>query len=631
MGHKGRAKRRKALMRHRQQEIAPRERKWLWPALIGAVVLGAFLIRVVPQIGIVLVNGGVEFKEVDPWYHMRLVDNMVHNFPLPLTYDVYSLYPDGAEVGFQPLLTWLIVAIGYVVSLGQPSTHTVELIGAFLPPIMGALICLPVYLIGREMGGKVVGIVAAFLVAILPTQLLFRSLLGFTDHHVFEVLLATTTAMFLLFAVARGRLRHAAFAGVAFGLYLLNWHGAVFFVFVLWLWFVIQFFYEWRRGGDLAYLAKVGIVAFGLATLIFAPYLATAAMELLPKVLMLCLALITPPMLLLASRLVKSWRRGVVLVAGAGCLGLAAACAVDLRMVLHALLLTKAIFSGFGTTIAEAKPSSLPLFIQNYGVCFVLFLAGFILAVVKRQSPLIIVWSLVLFIAMVGQRRWGYYFAINASLLSAYFLWWAVSLIRQELRLATVGFCCVIVIAFPLVGSISDIVKAPNHITPGWHGAMVWIRENTPDPLPVGSYYAKSATPQPDYSVLAWWDYGHWITRIAQRVPLASPSHQLGNEIGGFFVAQNIEDAEAAIEGMNVRYVVIDGGIMTGKFHALVSYANRYREGNFLEPYNAARENLKVLRDGSMMARIYNGQADGYVMVYEKEDVRVFERLKGGG
>lgn len=629
MRKSGKNKRRKALIRHRLEvEAESRWHRWLWPAILATIVIGAFLLRVLPQLDIVLVDGDIIFKEVDPWYHMRLIDSMVRNFPIPLTYDAYALYPDGTEVGFQPLLAWLVVGISYIVNLGQPSQHTVELVGAFLPPVLGAAICVPVYLIGKEMGGRVVGLVATFLVAVLPTQLLFRSLLGFTDHHVLEALLSVMTVLFLLYALNRRKLRHALFAGIFLGLYLLNWHGAVFFVWLLWLWFIVQFFNNWRKGNDLGYLTKVGMVTFGMAALLFAPYLVISAIELLPKVIMLSLALATPPLLFTVSKLTATWLKGIVLMLGAGCGILAVVCAIDLRMVLHALLLFKAVFSGFNTTIAEAKASSIGLLMQNYGLCFPLFLAGFVLAVVKRQALLILIWSLVLFIALVGQRRWDYYFTINVSLMSAFFLWWAASMIKKELRLAAVALCCIFLLALPVVGNISSVVRAANHITPGWYGALLWMRDNTSEPMPAESYYANNVIARADYSVLAWWDYGHWITRIAHRVPLASPAQQFGNELGAFFVAQNPEDAEVAIEGMNVRYVIIDGQIMTGKFYALVKYANRYRSIIGLEPYDNSRANLKTLRDGSMMALIYGGGAPGYELVYQKEDVRIFERVQ---
>ncbi|GAI14766.1 unnamed protein product, partial [marine sediment metagenome] len=32
--------------------------------------------------------------------------------------------------------------------------------------------------------------------------------------------------------------------------------------------------------------------------------------------------------------------------------------------------------------------------------------------------------------------------------------------------------------------------------------------------------------PESSYSVMSWWDYGHWITRIAHRIPISNPFQQ---------------------------------------------------------------------------------------------------------
>lgn len=618
-------KRRKAKNRRKPiQAKAPlSERRFFYPFMLGAVMLVAFLLRVIPQLGIVFRDGTVLFKEVDPWYHMRLVDAMVHQFPAFMIHDTYALFPDGAAVGFQPLLAWIVVGLGYVFSLGQPSQHMVEAIAAWLPPIFGILICVPVYLIGREMVGRMVGIIAALLVAILPTQLLFRSLLGFTDHHVLETLLSVTVVLFLLLALKRDRLRYAAFAGVALGLYLLNWHGAAFLVFILWLWVIVQSVLDWRAGRNLLRLCLISSLMFVVGFIIFLPYIPNVD-HIKLKLLMFVVVIATPWAFYVFSRFVGSWRRGVAIMATMAGLGLLGIYVVDYGLLHLIGVLFKMIFWGFGTTIAEARPSNLESLMSEYGWCFFLGLGGLILAIWRREHPLILIWSILLFVALIGQRRWGYYFVINVSLMTAYLTWFVASVVKRELRPAALGFILMLFVLAPVISEIGKTITAPNHLTNGWRNAMVWVSENTPEPLPDGSYFSNDVEQKPEYSVLTWWDYGHWITRIGQRVPLASPALQTADNIGAFFVAQNPGDAEDAIDGLGVRYVVIDGQIMTGKFYALVNYANYYRSRNGLDGYS--KGNLRQLRDGSNMAMIYLGNEPNYQLVFESEDVRIFER-----
>ena len=40
-----------------------------------------------------------------------------------------------------------------------------------------------------------------------------------------------------------------------------------------------------------------------------------------------------------------------------------------------------------------------------------------------------IIWSLLIFLAMLAQRQFAYYFAVNIAVLSGYFAWWILELV----------------------------------------------------------------------------------------------------------------------------------------------------------------------------------------------------------
>ena len=40
----------------------------------------------------------IKFTAPDAYYHMRLVDNLVHNFPHLMSFDLYMTYPGGQQV-----------------------------------------------------------------------------------------------------------------------------------------------------------------------------------------------------------------------------------------------------------------------------------------------------------------------------------------------------------------------------------------------------------------------------------------------------------------------------------------------------------------------------------------------------
>ncbi|MDR9460073.1 MAG: STT3 domain-containing protein, partial [Dehalococcoidia bacterium] len=144
----------------------------------------------------IFTEDGVRFIGNDPWFYMRLVDNLAQTFPHRILFDPYAIFPGGSNIGIPPFFIMLLGSTIWVIGLGSPSEYIVETVGAYFPAILGAMVTIPVYFIGKELFNRNVGLLSAALIAILPGQFLLRSLLGFTDHHIAEVLFSTTAALF---------------------------------------------------------------------------------------------------------------------------------------------------------------------------------------------------------------------------------------------------------------------------------------------------------------------------------------------------------------------------------------------------------------------------------------------------
>ena len=215
---------------------------------------------------------------------------------------------------------WLLSAIVWVIGLGSPTQHTVDVISVYYPAVLGALAVIPVYFIGKALFNRWAGVLAAALVAIMPGEFLGRSILGFTDYNVAETLFSTVAVLFLILAIkeagqrqltlshfiqrdwkAIGRpLVYSLLAGIFLGIYLITWQGALLFVFIISLYFIIQFIIDHLRHKSSDHLGIVGFFSFLVALIIFLPILTSHDLS-----IAMVVALFIPLVLAGISRLIS--------------------------------------------------------------------------------------------------------------------------------------------------------------------------------------------------------------------------------------------------------------------------------------------------------------------------------------
>jgi len=166
--------------------------------------------------------------------------------------------------------------------------------------------------------------------------------------------------------------------------------------------------------------------------------------------------------------------------------------------------------------------------------------------------------------------------------------------------------------------AVSVASQAPYAPSDAWVSSLYWLKENTPEPFGdpdfyyrlerSGKYSSLSALKQayPDhaddldfyqkleayypypesaYGVLAWWDYGYWITRIAHRLPNAHPGQdpRAITSVASFFISQDEKTANEIAGELDTSYVIIDNATAyidpvttSGKFWAIVTWAGNY-------------------------------------------------------
>jgi oligosaccharyl transferase (archaeosortase A-associated) len=642
----------------------------LSPGLLSALVLvvfagAALYFRAYLPYHQVFSGDEVKFTGPDAYYHMRLVDNLVHHFPLRINFDPYTYFPQGTNEFWPPFYDWLIAGIALLIGLGSPTERVISTVGAWVPVVLGLLTVIPVYIIGKELFNRWVGVLAASLLMVLPGRFLADSILGAADHHVAEALFSTTVVMFLVLAIKAARQRglelghlrrrdwktlrtplvYAMLAGLSLGVYLLTWVGGLMFVLLVFLFFVVQMVIDHLNNRPLDHLVIIGPTLFLVTALVCVPVLSNLSSTgrlCLPSLTIAFFALLAMTAL---SRLMRF--RNIraayypLAVAGLGMLAILAIHLVNPTFIQSALHRLGIFTPGQASqTIMEVKPLLFPYGTFSLSYPWLQFNTSFFLSLIslgvliflaikrgEASRVLLIIWSLFILAATLGQTRFVYYFGVNVALLTGFVAWQILKYFefsepamiksgppgkvpgkktrndktrrtsfRPTARRAFMVCGALIVFFlcyFPSIKTEGTTIST-GIFTPAdtLYDSLTWLRENSPEPFGDADYYYQLYQEPPAgqnfeyppsaYGVIALWDYGHWITSIARRIPVSNPFQQGATEEARFFVSQDEAAANETAANMGVRYVLVDKATVANKFHTLPAWTgealSKYKE-----------------------------------------------------
>ena len=409
------------------------------------------------------------------------------------------------------------------------------------------------------------------------------------------------------------QLIYGALAGVCLGLYVLSWAGAPLFILISFIWLALQAVSDHLRGRPTVYLGITGIPAY-LCALLFSVAGAAGTMVTVSLFIALTGSAAMPALSIVIQRLKLRTYFYPVFVIVLGAAGLLA-----LRIISPQLLgSATGTLAGFFTwhpewTIGETQPLLInqgaftpALLWGNFtsaSVLATIALAIVLYRALRKSEPglmLLAVWSVIILLSALAMRRFAYYLAIDAAILAGYTGWLVLKFcgLRENMEptanvpvvkagkvkkvvakraagkksaLTALGIAAVaFIVIYPNTGPLPGGDKpcfdvASRALFPpsdAWCQSMDWLRTNTAQPFgEEGYYYDYYGPAQPkrdaDYSVLCWWDYGYWVTRMGQRVPLSSPGWSLLCEYV-YFTAPDGQKAAQASAGWKMKYVVVN-------------------------------------------------------------------------
>lgn len=207
-------------------------------AALLLILFVAFTVRILPLRWENLAEGKVLLNEFDPYYQFSITKHMVDNGLLSPYYPTHWIntqkwYPDGIDMSSSlPALPMTAAALYQIVSVFGVNIDLMTFT-SILPAFIAVLTCFIMYLLGKDMGGRGVGLFSALFLALAPS-FLQRSSLGFFDTEVPGVLgLVTFIFLFLRSLDGKRSLRasimYALGAGAALAYFIAGW-GAAYYV-----------------------------------------------------------------------------------------------------------------------------------------------------------------------------------------------------------------------------------------------------------------------------------------------------------------------------------------------------------------------------------------------------------------
>ncbi|QLD84469.1 oligosaccharyl transferase, archaeosortase A system-associated [Natronomonas halophila] len=601
-------------------------------------------------------DGQPLYRGNDPFYHYRSTNYVIENYPFTMPFDPWTGFDAGQQVGqFGTLFDQVVATAALIVGFGSPDQSTIVMTTLMAVPVIGTLCAIPVYFIGKRLGGRFGGLIGVVILALTPGSFLSRSVAGFFDHHIAEALgafVALWIGMVMVTVAQREQpiyefietrefdlLKRPLKWGVAFGiaivLTILVWPPAMFLFGIFAVFLFVHLSAEFVRGYSPDHVAIPATVSMLVAAVLLLPFMGASGFETTSiSVAQPFLALAVAFGTVFMAAVARFWDRlddvpriaypagilGVGLVA-IGVVAIAAPDVIDYftRQVLR--------IAGLGSTdtaatVGEAQAVSNPgqFFYGSYGLAFVTALGGFVLLAYqglaaerpRAEQLLVLVFAVMMLLFTLTQNRFDYYFVAAVGAGNAVLVGWIYNFVdlddvRRDIANVKpyqilIVVAILFVVAGPLVATGATVSAADQSSQPGsmqqWDSSLDWMNENTPAPGAYGSgaedtrleYYGTYEPTQDfeyqdgEYGVLAWWDYGHYITTRGERIPVANPFQQHATESADFLLADNETESleileEDSSEGEGVRYVMVDyqlGFAGTLKYNAPTAFESEH-------------------------------------------------------
>lgn len=578
-------------------------------SLLALILVIAATVRLLP------LRWGYQLSEFDPHIHYRLTRHMVDNGFLAWRSwtDTMSWYPYGLDVSsailpglattaaiFYQIANALNLAPGPIFSSEVYHPLTADPLFNFVvifPVIMATVTVLVAYFVGRDIGGKEAGLFSAFFLA-LSSPYISRTSLGFFDDETVGILGILLFMFFFLRSIDPEKSnRTSAIYSIAGGLslgYLFSCWGAARYPLGITLIFVLVLLLLKRYSSRL-FVSYTTTFAVSLLIAVTVPKLGTSfiteptVLAVLAMFLILCIFEF--------SRRIKTSKNKMLFVFGflaliviffvaLSSLGLIGPLAdkfitvinpgarvgeTSIQQLVQSVqehrpatwgsfyydLGIGVLFIPVGLYFALQNPTNRNIFLVIFGITSIYFAGSYVRLTLLMAPVVSILWALALVQVVkpfatilregpiIHRRKMRFRPHVGKEFSAAFIiLMFLLLTITFVLPSAGSSFPRVIDRAYsPTTIAASSLPLKPGEPVSDWLDALNWMRVNL----------------ESDDIVAAWWDYGYWITAIANKTTLADNGTGNTTQIGliGKMFMSNETQAIEFLKEYDVDYVVV--------------------------------------------------------------------------
>ncbi len=183
--------------------------------------------------------------------------------------DPQTWYPEGRFWGKNQFVgTPLSAVLLHQLTMFLGLDISLVVICYYQPALMGALTCVAMYFLGKELGNKKIGILAALFLAISPGHLQ-RTVVGFFDHESLGILFLILTLYFYARSLRTGSVSSTILAGLCLGILSASWGAATYVFNLLAIHALVMLLL--RKHSDRLFLSYGGSILIGFFLMILIP------------------------------------------------------------------------------------------------------------------------------------------------------------------------------------------------------------------------------------------------------------------------------------------------------------------------------------------------------------------------